>query len=121
MANDKQKYQTKKGNNILYIIGAIAIAAVIAIGGYLSSGQGGNNTSLAGPAPSGTNCPENVAYIQTGVNTYKENVGQFPTELNQLLEIVDGKGPFVEKLPECPSGNIYVIDNGIVKEAAPNK
>ena len=68
-------------------------------------------------APTGDNCPENVAYLQEGVNKYQKELGAYPADVQLLLSSKDGKGPFVEKVPECPSGNIYVIDNGIVREA----
>jgi hypothetical protein len=110
---NKDKYD-KKNNSTVYIIAGIAIALIIGVAAYL--GTGGSINAVAGPAPSGTNCPENIAYLQKGVNSYKELTGQVATELNQLVQTVNGKGPFVEELPACPSGNIYFIENGVVKE-----
>lgn len=114
--SNKQKYQ-KKQSNVWYIYGGIALALIIGLGVFFAGGQGGSSNALAGPAPSGSNCPENVAYLQVGVDKYKEVTGQFPTDVNQLLEKVSAENPAVQKLPACPSGNIYIIDNGVVKEA----
>lgn len=112
--NNKDKYQRAGKNNKFYFVG---IALALVIGVFVFVNMGGSSTqALAGPAPSGDNCPENVAYLQSGVDKYKEVVGTFPTELKELTELKEGKGPFVEKLVECPSGNIYIIENGIVKE-----
>ena len=68
--------------------------------------------------PSGENCAENVAYLQAGVDAYKEALGVYPAEVAQLLAPPAGTDPFVEAVPACPSGNIYVIQNGVVTEAA---
>lgn len=70
-------------------------------------------------APTGDDCPENVAYLQDGVNKYKSAFNDYPSNVELLLASKDGKGPFVEEVPLCPSGNIYVIENGTVKEAPP--
>lgn len=112
---NKAKYNNKS-NSTIYIVAGVAIALVIGVAAYL--GTGGSTNAVAGPAPSGTNCPENIAYLQKGVDGYKELTGEVATDLNQLVQTVNGKGPFVEKLPTCPSGNIYLIDNGVVREAA---
>jgi len=69
------------------------------------------------PAPSGKNCSENVAYLQGGVNRYTVAFGNTPVEVDELLAQKDSKGPFVEKIPVCPSGSRYIIENGIVKES----
>lgn len=111
----KEKYQQKQSKG-LYIFGGIALAVLIGLGVFFFGGQESSN-ALAGPAPAGDNCPENVAYLQQGVNKYQETTGQFPTELNQLLEKIKEQSPAVEKLPTCPGGNLYVIENGVVKEA----
>lgn len=93
------------------------LVAVFAIGTLLLAGCGSN--SQTGKVPSGDNCTENVAYLQQGVDKYKEVLGQYPSDVQQLLDSADGKGPFVEKVPACPSGNIYVIQSGVVTEAPP--
>lgn len=94
-----------------------ALVTAFAIGTLLLVGCSGNSHPDMSKAPSGDNCPENVAYLQQGVDNYKEALGQYPADVQQLLDSADGKGPFVEKVPECPSGNIYVIQNGVVSEA----
>jgi len=77
-----------------------------------------NSTNSTGSnIPSGNDCAENVAYLQSGVDKYKEAVGDYPSNVQQLLDSKDGKGPFVEVVPECPTGNQYLIENGTVKEA----
>lgn len=114
---NKNKYQPKN-NTTVYLVAGVAIAVVIAIAVYLSMGSGASS-GLVGPAPSGTNCPENIAYLQSGVDKYQEMTGQFPTELSQLTQTAGDKGSIIEKLVYCPSGNIYVIENGKVIEAAP--
>lgn len=91
------------------------LVLALAIGTLLMVGCTGN--SQISNAPSGDNCAENVAYLQKGVDNYKEALGQYPSDVQQLLDSADGKGPFVQEIPECPSGNIYIIDNGLVKEA----
>jgi len=115
MANDQQKNQEKKGNNVIKFIGGIAIAAAISLVIYLGGGLGSGITALAGPAPSGVSCEENKVYMQAAVNKYKEVVGEFPTDVNQLVATIDGKGPFVERLVGCPSEGPYSITNGIVE------
>lgn len=114
---NKDKFN-KKNNKIVYLVAGVAIALIIGITSYLAMGSGASN-SIVGPAPSGTNCPENIAYLQLGVDKYKEMTGEFPAELTQLTQTVGDKGSILEKLVYCPSGNIYVIDNGKVIEAAP--
>jgi hypothetical protein len=76
----------------------------------------GKSNSL--PAvPSGEDCHENNAYLQTGVDSYFEEFGKLPSDLTILLEKTDGKGPFIEKILQCPEGKSYFIDEeGIVKE-----
>lgn len=69
--------------------------------------------------PSGTNCEENAAYLQKGVDEYKKAWGVYPTELKQLLESKDGKGPFVETISlKCPSdGTYYAVNNGKIEQS----
>jgi hypothetical protein len=88
--------------------------AVILAGCAGGNETGGTNSSRV---PSGNDCAENLAYLQEGVNKYRDALGTLPVDVNELLQIKEGKGPFVEKVPACPSGNLYVIENGIVKEA----
>ena len=111
---DKKDYQQQSKKS--YLVIGVAAVAIIALVVYLGIG-GAASSALAGPAPSGNNCPENVAYLQTGVDKYIETTGQMPTELSQLTETVNEQ-TFVEALPSCPSGNVYLIDNGRVIEAA---
>ncbi|MDF2557542.1 MAG: hypothetical protein K0R71_1370 [Bacillales bacterium] len=76
----------------------------------------GNSISLP-PLPSGDDCHANSAYMQTGVDNYLKEFGKLPANLNVLLEKTDGKGPFIEKVLQCPEGRTYYIDEeGIVKE-----
>ena len=93
----------------------LVLFAVVLVG----CSKGSNTTQGIPKAPSGNNCVENVAYIQDGVNRYNEAFGAFPADVNELLEAKEGKGPFVEKVPACPTGNRYVIENGKVREAPP--
>jgi len=95
----------------------IAAMLILSLGIMGCGGQETNKSIGDGTVPSGENCQENVAYLQGGVNKFQEATGAYPANVQLLLEQKDGKGPFVEKVPECPSGNIYVIDNGTVKEA----
>lgn len=74
-----------------------------------------SQTGLTG-MPSGKNCAENVAYLQSGVNKYFQAFGNYPTDVNQLAEAAGGKGPFVAGIPKCPSGNRYVVANGKIVE-----
>ena len=92
------------------------LLTAFALGTLLLAGCSSTHTDMS-KAPSGDNCPENVAYLQQGVDNYKVALGQYPSDVQQLLDSAGGKGPFVEKVPECPSGNIYVIQNGVVSEA----
>lgn len=94
-----------------------ALITAFAIGTLLLVGCSSDSNTNTAKVPSGDNCPENVAYLQQGVDKYKEVLGQYPADVQQLLDSAGGKGPFVEKVPECPSGNIYVIQNGVVTEA----
>ncbi len=88
------------------------------LGRIKKHGCSSNSTKSSGSnVPSGNDCAENVAYLQSGVDKYKESVGEYPSNVQQLLNSEDGKGPFVEVVPECPTGNLYVIENGTVKEA----
>lgn len=90
---------------------------MLATGSALAEKGGGGNMGVGSNIPSGNNCAENAAYLQRGVDKYKEAVGKYPLNVAQLLESKDGKGPFVKVVPKCPSGNQYVIKNGTVKEA----
>lgn len=78
---------------------------------------GGGVEAVAGPAPSGEDCGENVAYLQAGVDAYQTAVGSYPAQVDELLETARGEGPFVEKIPACPGGNVYLIQDGRVREA----
>lgn len=60
---------------------------------------------------SGDNCPENVAYLQSGVDAYYEENGSYPTDFEVLLD--EG---YIAEILECPGGNEYVIVDGIVIE-----
>lgn len=117
---NKNKYQ-KDNKNKIYLYAGAVLALVIAITVYYSIGGSSTNSSssssnaYAGTAPSGKVCTENVAYLQSGVDKYKELKGQLAVDVNQLTEVYNGK-PFVEKVPACPTGNRYVIENGIVME-----
>lgn len=117
---NKDKY--KKNNNKTVILAAgIAIALVIGVAAFLMIGTGSNTANaLVGPAPSGDNCPENIAYLQSGVDKYKEMTGQVPAALTELTQKIGDKS-IVEKLPECPSGNTYLIENGKVVEGPPKQ
>lgn len=103
--------QASAGNSKTAIIAVIAItliAGAAVTGAVLSSG---------GP-PSGDNCGQNVAYLQAGVDKYKQAFGEYPTDLKQLLETKDGKGPFVETIDyKCPTdGSPYAVINGVVQQ-----
>lgn len=112
---NKVKYKQTINNKIYLIAGAIIIA-IIGLSVYFGMGNDKSGVNaIAGPAPSGKVCSENVAYLQVGVNKYRELTGQMPTDVNQLTQTKEGK-PYVEKVPACPSGNQYVIENGLVKE-----
>ena len=92
------------------------LIVLLTIGALILLGCSSTSNAIS-KAPSGDNCPENVAYLQDGVNKYNQALGTYPANVQQLLDSTNGKGPFVEKVPECPSGNIYVIENGTVREA----
>lgn len=111
---NKAKYK-KSVNNKIYAIAGIIIIVIIGLTVFFGTGSNSGSNAIAGPAPSGNVCSENVAYLQVGVDKYGELTGQMPTDVNQLTQTKDGK-PFVEKVPACPSGNLYVIENGLVKE-----
>lgn len=117
--DSKDKYRQRRGNNNKFYIIGIGIALAAAILVFMNMGGASDGRPvLAGPAPSGSNCPENVAYLQVGVDKYKEATGTFPVDLKELTQVKEGQGPFIEKMVECPSGNLYIVENGIVKEAA---
>lgn len=63
------------------------------------------------PVPSGDNCPENIAYLQSGVDAYYDENGSYPADLDVLLE--EG---YIEVMVECPGGNEYIIVDGVVVE-----
>lgn len=92
------------------------LASILLFGFIFVTGCSSSSEKTLG-VPSGNDCAENVAYLQQGVDKYKEEVGTYPGDVKELLNTVDGKGPFVEVVPDCPSGNQYVINNGIVSEA----
>jgi len=91
---------------IFIIIGVAVILGGIAFNAF----------SGASNVPSGTNCGENKAYLQKGVDEYKKAWGVSPANLKQLLESKDNKGPFVETVSlKCPTeGTYYKVENGIV-------
>ncbi len=92
------------------------LLVAITAGSLLVAGCSNSSNNNVSKVPSGANCPENVAYLQEGANKYKEAFGNYPTDVQKLLEASNGKGPFVEKVPECPGGNVYIIENGTVRE-----
>jgi hypothetical protein len=94
----------------------LLVLALVAI--VLAGCGGGGVEAVAGPAPSGKDCGENVAYLQAGVDAYRAAVGSYPVQVDELLESAAGQGPFVEKIPPCPGGNIYLIQDGRVREAS---
>lgn len=91
---------------------AIVVVSVLILAGCADD----SHSRMAG-APSGDDCAENIAYLQDGVDAYREAVGSYPSDVNQLLDSAEGQGPFVESIPACPAGNIYKIENGVVREA----
>ncbi len=93
------------------------LLALLTVSLLLLVGCSSGIDSVGSNIPSGDDCAENLAYLQSGVDMYAESLGQYPTDVEQLLESKEGKGPFVEVIPECPTGNQYVIENGTVKEA----
>ena len=98
---------------------SVAIITLVLIALFLVGCGQSNSAQDLPKTPSGNNCAENVAYLQDGVNRYNEAFGAFPADVEQLLETKDGKGPFVQKVPKCPTGNRYVIEDGKVREAPP--
>jgi len=90
------------------------VVAVVAIAGLLEQ-----RAAMPPGVPSGNVCQENIDYLQIGVDSYRAAFGEFPTELVQLLEVRDGRGPFVETIDlRCPSsGRPYIIDNGAVRDS----
>lgn len=76
----------------------------------------GCSSSQSSVVPSGKSCSENVAYLQSGVDKYFQALAKYPTDVKQLAKTTDGKRPFVEGIPKCPSGNQYAIINGKVTE-----
>jgi hypothetical protein len=95
---------------------AVLVALVLVLGLVALAGCGGDTESQAEGVPSGADCAENIAYLQAGVDAYRETVGSYPVEVEQLLETAGGQGPFVQVVPACPGGNDYVIENGRVRE-----
>ncbi len=76
-----------------------------------------SESTTGSKVPSGKDCAENVAYLQAGVDKHKQALGVYPATVEKLLEPYDGKGPFVQIIPKCPSGNKYNIKNGTVVES----
>jgi len=93
----------------------IAVIAVVAIVGLLEY----NRVATPPGVPSGNVCRENIAYLQDGVDRFRDAFGVYPTTLEQLLETSEGKGPFVQTINlRCPSsGRPYLIDNGVVRDS----
>jgi len=94
------------------------IVAVVLFVGVIGYGIANKAVITSKGVPSGNSCEENVAYLQSGVDKYKEAFGAYPTELKQLLESKDGKGPFVETIDlQCPTDKKpYYIVNGRVEQ-----
>lgn len=44
----------------------------------------GKSVSNVSTIPSGKDCGENIAYLQTGVDSYKKVFGNFPVDVNKL-------------------------------------
>lgn len=95
------------------ILLAVLLITLLAVVGCSTNATNSTGSKI----PSGNDCAENVAYLQSGVDKYKEAVGEYPSNVDQLLESKNDRGPFVEVVPQCPTGNQYVIENGVVKEA----
>lgn len=110
-----KKSTAEKRNSLSPGTIAIVIVVIFVLGVIV---YGATNTT-AGGGPSGNNCAENIAYLQAGVDSYKDAFGAFPTSLTQLLETKDGLEPFVETIDlRCPSsGRAYIISNGIVRDS----
>lgn len=91
---------------VLFVFAGILIAVIA------------NTARTSSPIPPGNNCEQNKAYLQDGVDAYKEAHGVFPTELGQLLESKDGKGPFVETISlTCPTeGSPYIVIDGVIQQ-----
>lgn len=108
---------SKQRNSLGMMLFIAALVVFIGIIGY-----GITNTAIktSGGIPSGNNCGENIAYLQAGVDKYKEAFGVYPASLNQLLESKDGKGPFVETINlQCPTDNSpYAVIDGVVQQVA---
>lgn len=94
------------------------IVAIVLFVGVIGYGIANKAVTTSKGVPSGNSCEENVAYLQVGVDKYKEAFGVYPTELKQLLESKDGKGPFVETIDlQCPTEKKpYYIVNGRVEQ-----
>jgi len=113
VGNKKSTKQAKAGKFkaqvIVLVVFAGILVAVIA-----------NAVMNTSQVPSGSNCQQNQAYLQDGVDAYKEAFGVYPTDLKQLLESKDGKGPFVETVSlTCPTeGSPYTVIDGVVQQAS---
>lgn len=109
-ADTQSAVETYKKPAVVLLIAAVVIGAVV-INALMNSSN----------VPSGDNCTENTAYLQAGVDRYKDAFGEYPTDLKQLLETRDGKGPFVETISlQCPTDGVpYTVINGKVEQAPP--
>lgn len=95
-----------------------AIVAIVLFVGVIGYGVANKAVTTSKGVPSGNNCEENVAYLQAGVDQYREAFGVNPIDLKQLLESKDGKGPFVETIDlQCPTEKKpYMVVNGKVEQ-----
>jgi len=95
-----------------------AIVAIVLFIGVIGYGVANKAVTTSKGVPSGNSCEENIAYLQAGVDEYKAAFGVNPTDLKQLLESKDGKGPFVETIAlQCPTDKKpYYIVNGKVEQ-----
>lgn len=97
-------------------VSMVAAAVAVIVVGVAISGA----VVKSSEAPTGENCGQNIEYLQKGVDKYKEAHGVYPTDLKQLLEAKDGKGPFAEKVDYvCPTeGAPYEVVNGVVQQVS---
>ena len=80
------------------IVPALILVLTLLISGCSTSKS---ETTTGSKLPSGKDCTENVAYLQGGVDKYKQALGIYPTTVEKLLESSDGKGPFAEIIPSA--------------------
>lgn len=73
--------------------------------------DGSSKSAETSEVPAGDNCPENIVYLQKGVDAYYDDNGVYPENFDVLLE--EG---YIEKILECPGGNQYGIVDGVVVE-----